>query len=105
MNGMTPQVVVSDSTDSNILQLDVDREYTIAHDSETVTGTADTNTIYFARLDTDVNADQAASDDLLKLKDGRAVVIGPGWDKAYFETEAGAPTFTVVPGLPRFGEY
>lgn len=83
-------------TDDVAVTLDPRREYTLAHDGENVSGSEDTNTVYLA-IGAAATATAAEGANKFKLKNGRAVVVGPGADVLHFKTAAGAPTLSVSP--------
>ncbi len=96
--------VLAASTTMAFVELNPDREYTLLHEEETVAGVADSNTIYFTTTpkvtDADaVVADATAGDNKMKLQSGRALVFGPKFYGLQFKTAAGAPTFTLLPGM------
>lgn len=88
--------VLKATTSLQSVDLDGNREYSLGHDGEDDTGGSDENTIYLG-FDTVGTANETEGSDKAKLISGRSIVIGPGVDKLYFQTETGTPTFTVVP--------
>jgi len=96
-------VLVSAAADGSIT-LNPQRTYTLAHDGEQNDGTTDTNTIYLANNATVVRT-EAEGANKAKLLFGRELVVGPGITTLHFGTEAGTPTFTVIPGLDLYGDF
>lgn len=89
--------VIDTGTGASSVALDPRRAYGLAHDGEDNAGDADLNTVYLA-LSASVDADGSEGDDKAKLVPGRALIVGPNVDTLKFQTAAGGPTFTIVPG-------
>jgi hypothetical protein len=96
-------VLVCTAGDSTIT-LNPQRTYTLAHDGETNAGVTDTATIYLAN-DATVVRTEAEGANKAKLLFGRELVVGPGITTLHFGTEAGTPTFTVIPGIDLYGDF
>lgn len=91
--------VVEAATAERSVLLDATREYTLAHDGETVAGVADTNTIYLS-TDSTVTPAAGSGSGKFKLLAGRSVVVGPHVAVLRFKTASGAPTMSVSPSAP-----
>jgi hypothetical protein len=74
------------------------KRYTIFHDGlEDDDSTVSTGNIYISRgiVDPDDTGDEGQNN--FRLKNGRALTIGPGWTAFSFEAAAGSPTMSVIP--------
>lgn len=101
-----PVVLEATTTEDDII-LNADRTYRLFHDGEDTSGTGATDTIYLKFDAAGVDNDESEGDNKFKLMDGREVVIGPGVARLYFQVKSsgGSPTFSIMPGLRRFGDF
>jgi hypothetical protein len=94
------------ATTSGICLLDGSRAYSIAHDGVNSAGTSDTNTIYMSTSGSgQVLVNNGPGADLIKLTNGRSIVLGPGVNQINYVCASGGPTFLIIPNEKSYGKY
>lgn len=101
-----PAVVVAGTGESTIT-LSKDRRYRLKHLGLDADGSTAGTEAIFLRVGTDTVETNlnAATDKAALINNHEPIEIGPGVTKLYAKTAAGAPTFSIMPLPPVFGQY